>query len=271
MASQSSTTTVKTQLIKRDTIKRTSLVSGDDVRLRRVETSTKKTKGEISSKVMSEKLIGGQKLVISALERVNKELLETQSKLEVTKSKLNETQSELESVKSEVEWLKMRMDCMERRTVDGLCIWEIPNVSTWVKLAEDRASQSIESPPFYTSPHGYKFIVRLFLNGEKGEGRYISLYLVAVKGEYDEILKWPMKPVSVDMSIINHVDRAQDYILTVKMSKNWVSYKRPGSGYQIGSGFEKGAKKEILKNTDYVKEDKLWIRTKIVVVDADRI
>lgn len=49
------------------------------------------------------------------------------------------------------------------------------------------------SPPFYTHPEGYKMCLLVASGGlNDGAKTHLSLYLVVIKGEYDETLKWPL-------------------------------------------------------------------------------
>ena len=50
------------------------------------------------------------------------------------------------------------------------------------------------SPPFYTSPNGYKLSLAVFAGGNgDGLNTHVSLYLNLMKGEYDEQLNWPFR------------------------------------------------------------------------------
>ena len=48
------------------------------------------------------------------------------------------------------------------------------------------------SPPFTTSPRGYKFCFKMYANGyDSGKGSHIAIRVVIMKGDHDEHLKWP--------------------------------------------------------------------------------
>ena len=48
------------------------------------------------------------------------------------------------------------------------------------------------SPPFYTSPEGYKICLGVDANGyDKGAGTHVSLYAYLMKGRNDDNLPWP--------------------------------------------------------------------------------
>ena len=50
------------------------------------------------------------------------------------------------------------------------------------------------SPSFYTHLYGYKLCLRINANGVcHGENSHVSIFVVMMKGEYDEYLKWPFR------------------------------------------------------------------------------
>ena len=74
-----------------------------------------------------------------------------------------------------------------KRGGDSLTI-EIPDLSQY-----KRSGRVWRSPPFYIK-EGYKVCLAVYPNGTgKGEGTYISLSLVLMKGEFDDQLEWPIR------------------------------------------------------------------------------
>ena len=58
--------------------------------------------------------------------------------------------------------------------------------------AQSACPCSIYSPPFYSSPKGYKMRLRLYLNGDAyNRGKHMSLFLVMMRGQDDDTLRWP--------------------------------------------------------------------------------
>ena len=50
------------------------------------------------------------------------------------------------------------------------------------------------SPPFYTQPKGYKMCLWVDARGcGDGANTHVSLFLLLMKGDYDEQLKWPLQ------------------------------------------------------------------------------
>ena len=48
------------------------------------------------------------------------------------------------------------------------------------------------SPPFTTSPQGYRLCLNVFTNGNgSGKGSHLSIYAYIMKGQHDDRLQWP--------------------------------------------------------------------------------
>ena len=48
------------------------------------------------------------------------------------------------------------------------------------------------SPPFYTHLGGYRMGLEVYANGiRKGKGTHVSVYVCLMKGEFDDLIKWP--------------------------------------------------------------------------------
>ncbi|KAL3195841.1 hypothetical protein MRX96_015722 [Rhipicephalus microplus] len=81
----------------------------------------------------------------------------------------------------------------------GTLLWKISDYSH--KMAEAKAQEGgleICSPPFSTSPYGYRLMATLFLNGNgSGESTHLSVYIKLLPGEYDSLLPWPFAHTGV--------------------------------------------------------------------------
>ena len=63
------------------------------------------------------------------------------------------------------------------------------------------------SPPFYSSPGGYKMILSVYANGkDSAKGTYISCYTSFVPGEYDDTLEWPFQG-KVKLTLLNQTKK----------------------------------------------------------------
>src|SRR5690349_23642973 len=64
--------------------------------------------------------------------------------------------------------------------------------SKFLADAQSERQTSIYSPPFYSSPTGYKMRARLYLYGDGNARRtHMSLFFVLMRGPNDAILKFP--------------------------------------------------------------------------------
>ena len=80
------------------------------------------------------------------------------------------------------------------------------------KIAED----SWYSPYFYTHKYGYKMQLRVFPNGTgEGAGTHVSVFVVIVPGEFDDLLTWPFCGV-VTLHLVNQ-RRSQGLNVTHKV------------------------------------------------------
>ena len=71
------------------------------------------------------------------------------------------------------------------------------NVESWswgIEEAYTGETLSVYNPPLFTSLHGYRMCLRLYLDGDgQGKGMHVSLFLVIMKLDYDDLLLWPFK------------------------------------------------------------------------------
>lgn len=77
---------------------------------------------------------------------------------------------------------------------DGVLLWKISNFSVKFDEAKAKEGCELQSPVFYSAKYGYKLQATLFLNGNgEGEGKYLSVYIKLLAGEYDALLSWPFR------------------------------------------------------------------------------
>ena len=92
----------------------------------------------------------------------------------------------------------LRNDCLQFRIV------AVESLSEPGVLPAGRAMTCLEqhkidsdqwySRPFYTHPQGYKMCLRVDANGHgKGKGTHVSVSVYLMRGEFDDVLKWPFR------------------------------------------------------------------------------
>lgn len=79
---------------------------------------------------------------------------------------------------------------------NGHLIWKVSDVMKKLTRVKSGFSEgTVVSSPFQTGEYGYRMNGWLYLNGRgKMAGKYLSLYICILVGDYDAILKWPIKP-----------------------------------------------------------------------------
>ena len=94
----------------------------------------------------------------------------------------------------EIEDLRQQMESTTRCS-DGTLLWKISNFSQLLRDARQSPATKGEvvSTPFYTHQYGYKLVASVFPNGDGdgAEGKFLSLYVKILPGDYDNLLDWP--------------------------------------------------------------------------------
>lgn len=159
--------------------------------------------------------------------------------------------------------LRLRQDVLDVKTTNGIFIWKIPDIRRRYRDAVDRKTISLYSPPFFTSPQGYRMCIRVYLNGDgMGKGTHISLFFVLMKSEHDCLLSWPFKQ-SVRFTLINQVK--QDNSISEAFAPDLLSpsFQQPTSEMNIASGFPKFVRQSILQNEEFTKGNTLYIKAQV--------
>lgn len=134
--------------------------------------------------------------------------------------------------------INLRLECAETASYDGVLFWKIGHFDKHRKQAIDNTVTSLYSQPFYTSRHGYKMCARLFPNGDGvGKGTFMSLFFVVMRGDHDEILKWPFKG-KVTLSLLDQVNHTNDvvsFFCTHNIDQS-ISFRKPITDFNTASG-----------------------------------
>ncbi|CAF1086442.1 unnamed protein product [Didymodactylos carnosus] len=171
-------------------------------------------------------------------------------------------QQELSSIKQKVEEAEF-VSC------DGTLIWKVTNVSDKIADAQSERQTSIYSPPFYSSPTGYKMRARLYLCGDGNARRtHMSVFFVLMRGDYDPILKWPFNH-KVTFSLVDQSGQNRHVIDSFRPDVKSNSFQRPRSEMNIASGIPKFFPLPMFQQdgNNYVRDDIMFI--KVIVDFAD--
>ncbi|CAF0854510.1 unnamed protein product [Rotaria sordida] len=215
-------------------------------------------------------------------ERLSSESLQFQVTIptlteELSKVKLSieESNAFLEGVKHNQDILNQDLASLQEKindfqyvSYDGTLVWKITNFQEKMIDAQSERQTSIYSPPFYSSPIGYKMRARLFLTGD-GDARrtHMSLFFVLMRGLNDPILKFPFN-YKVTFCLYDHTSAQRHIIDSFRPNIRSSSFQRPRSDMNIASGIPKFFPLEIIQQegNPYVRDDILFIK---IMVDFE--
>lgn len=159
----------------------------------------------------------------------------------------------------------LKLQILETTSHDGTFLWKIDEFQRRFREAVDGKTISIYSPPFYTSRYGYKLCARAYLNGDgpMGKGKYISLFIVVMRGEYDGLLSWPFQQ-KITMKLLDQ-ERISHETETFRPDPNSSSFQRPRSEMNIASGCPTFCSHHLLRSRGYIRDDSIFIK---IIVDC---
>ena len=156
--------------------------------------------------------------------------------------------------------VRLRQDILD---ANGLMIWKIPDIRRRYRDAVDRRTISLYSPPFYTSPHGYRMCIRTYLNGDGiGKGTHLSLFLVVMCSEQDNLLPWPFKQ-RVRFTLVNQKNESASITEAFVPDTESPSFKKPESEMNVASGFPKFARQSVLQDEEFTLGNMIFIKCQV--------
>ena len=162
-----------------------------------------------------------------------------------------------------IDEVRLRQDVLDVKTTNGILIWKIPDIRRRYRDAIDRRTISLYSPPFYTSPHGYRMCIRTYLNGDGiGKGTHISLFFVIMRSEQDNLLPWPFKQ-SVRFTLVNQKNPASSITEAFIPDLKSPSFQKPENDMNIASGFPKFARQNVLSDESFTCGNMIYIKCQV--------
>ncbi|XP_029192548.1 TNF receptor-associated factor 4-like [Acropora muricata] len=151
-------------------------------------------------------------------------------------------------------------------------IWRIEDYTRKLKEARAGNADTLFSPTFTTSKHGYRLCASVCLNGDgKGKGTHMSVFISVLKGAFDSLLKWPF-----DYRVTFYLlDQDEDHLQRkhIKFSikpnpcpENEPFLGRPKLEKNASFGGAKFAKHEEIDTRHYVKDDTIFLK---IAIDCD--
>ena len=162
-----------------------------------------------------------------------------------------------------IDEIRLRQDVLDVKTTNGTFTWKIPEVRRRYGDAVERRTISLYSPPFYTSPHGYRMCIRVYLNGDGvGRGTHVSVFFVLMRSEHDSLLSWPFRQ-SVRFTLINQVNPDASISEAFVPDLESPSFQKPDGDMNIASGFPKFAKQAVLNDNNFTLGNAIFIKAQV--------
>ena len=160
--------------------------------------------------------------------------------------------------------MALMVQTLQATSYSGTFIWKIPEVQRRRGEARSGRTVSLYSAPFYTSRHGYKMCLRLYMDGDgSGKGTHLSFFLTLMRGEYDALLTWPFRQ-TVTLMLLDQ-DKQKDIFQSFRPDPSSSSFQRPINEMNVASGCPKFAPLSILENPSYVKDDTMFLKCRVDV------
>ncbi len=209
----------------------------------------------------------------SAIFEQQKQLAQLKSSVEESVQLTHSIQTNNTILETELESLKQMMnDLLSQPAHDGTYIWKITDVSKKISDAIAERQTSVYSPPFFSSPTGYKMCMRLYFNGDGHARRtHLSLFFVIMRGDYDAVLEWPFSP-KITFCLYDQTNNQRHIIDSFRPDIKSNSFQRPRSNMNIASGIPKFCPLPVIQqdNNPYVRDDCMFIRCMVDFASAPK-
>ena len=122
-------------------------------------------------------------------------------------------------------------------------------------------------PPFITSPQGYRLCLLVFANGEgSGEGSYLSIYALIMKGQHDDRLQWPFTGTII-IELLNWLEDKGHYKRTISIVTNNDFIRVTEREYGKSGGYHQFISQSSLDsstNPQYLYQDCIRVRVQAI-------
>ena len=200
-----------------------------------------------------------QSHLLLLLTSTQKELKERDKKIEELEAKIRHLHELVDVKDKRIEVLKEKIHLEHDR---------FPPYQFYLNHFSSRKAKNEEwlGPPIYTGPRGYKFCLKVWPNGVwSAHGKDLSVFLLKVRGEFDDELKWPVR-CTITLQLLNqHRDR--DHV-TVTREFEW---SQPTEDKQFVSWFTRTVEfithRELEcthKEIQFLKNDRVLFRIRSV-------
>jgi hypothetical protein len=194
---------------------------------------------------------------------MKEEIRSQETRLMKMSETLQTVQSNLTQHSIAIDEVRLRQDILDVKVTNGVLIWKIPDLRRRYRDAIDRRTISLYSPPFYTSPHGYRMCIRTYLNGDGiGKGTHISMFFVIMRSEHDNLFPWPFKQ-SVRFTLINQKNPGASVSEAFAPDIKSSSFQKPENDMNLASGFPKFARQSVLQDEQFTLGNMIYIKCQV--------
>ncbi|CAF1299236.1 unnamed protein product, partial [Rotaria sordida] len=229
-------------------------------------------------------LVSGIETLNNDEQRLANESLQMQVTLPTLTEELSKVKLSIEESNAFFEGVKCNQDILNQDLVslqekindlqyvsyDGSLVWKITNFREKMIDAQSERQTSIYSPPFYSSPNGYKMRARLYFNGDGNARRtHMSLFFVLIRSLNDPILKFPFN-YKVTFCLYDQTSAQRHIIDSFRPDIKSSSFQRPQSDMNIASGIPKFLPLEVIQQegNPYIRDDTMFIK---IMVDFEEL
>ena len=123
------------------------------------------------------------------------------------------------------------------------------------------------SPPFTTSPQGYRFCLKVFTNGYGSrKGSHLSIFAHIVKGQHDGRLQWPFTGTII-IELLNWLEDKGHYKMTLSIGTNNKILRVTEGEFGKNTGYRQFISQSSLNsstNPQYLYHDCIRIRVQAI-------
>ena len=159
--------------------------------------------------------------------------------------------------------LDLKLRILENTSYKGHILWKIDNFRKRRHQAITEPNSALHSAPCFTAEFGYKFCLQVYLDGDgSGRGTHISLFMVIMKSEYDNLLEWPFQK-NVKFTLINQQNRSKDLTEKIIPNKESASFQKPKQQMNYRSGYSKFISLDRVGLEGFLKDDTLYFDVQV--------
>ena len=123
------------------------------------------------------------------------------------------------------------------------------------------------SPPFTTSPQGYRLCLKVRANGSgSGKGSHLSIYVHIMKGQHDDHLQWPFTGTII-IELLNWLENKGHYKVTLSIDTNNGIVRVTKGEYGNALGYHQFISQSSLNsstNPQYLYQDCIRVRVQAI-------